>query len=211
MVLATGSRSSLFAVAATLLVLVALRPTFDRPLGPESATTVRVLALIGVLVGAVLPFMSFDATSFTGRVGLWELAKQQLAESPWVGLGGKAWSANLDSGLITADQAYAVHNQWLDVGYATGMLGVALFLILWIVAVRSGGSPTSALGLVILIPVIYLGVFERPITFTSLDVFTWIFPALFLALPVLARSATGGRLASAEPLHMSRPSPSVTR
>ena len=183
MVVATGSRSGLFAAVVTVAVLLLTRPRLTRALQPGAAMCVRLVALGGTMVGVALPLMAFEPGTFTGRAGLWELARQQLSQSIWWGLGGKAWSANVNSGLITADQAYSVHNQWLEAGYTGGVVGFALLVLLAAVMAATGRSERPALSLVVLLPVIVLGIFERPLAFTSLDVFTWIFPAVFLALP----------------------------
>jgi O-Antigen ligase len=183
MVVATGSRSSLLAAGVVIVVLFFVRPNLSSPLMVGRSRLICSVSCGGILAGLSMPFLGWNADAFTGRAGLWELARQQLGGSPWIGLGGKAWAANVDVGLISADQSYAVHNQWLDVAYSTGALGLAVFVVLGVVLVRSGGRGQAGLSLVLLMPVAFLGILERPLTLTSLDVFTWILPALVLAMP----------------------------
>jgi hypothetical protein len=183
-IVATGSRTSMFATGATLLVFLVIWPLWQRR--PPVARTVGALAVL-VLTGAALLAPLLLATSdihrFTGRGRLWQLALTQLEGSKIVGLGGPGWAQLQETtGQIGDEATYSPHNQWLDAAYAGGVLATVLLAVFLIVVYRSGRERDQLSVVVVLIAVMAIGITERAWSFASPD---WMFWS------VLAASLTG--------------------
>lgn len=175
----TGSRTSLFALGALLLVLLLVRP------GSEPTPTRRVAARcaigVGIALSAVVPFTPWvDAESFSLRGHLWEIATAAWADSPWFGYGAGGWGKlYTERGLIEAGAIYSPHNQWLEVTFAGGLVGITLFAWWLITAVRAGRSNIQRTAL-ILVPALVVGITERPWSFGLPDWLTWALLAVCL-------------------------------
>ncbi|QZY28787.1 O-antigen ligase family protein [Nocardioides coralli] len=177
----TGSRTSLIAVAVTILAIAVYRPTAGAR--PESRDT---LARLGIALAAAITFLlprigDIEASAFSLRGYLWQLAHTRMAEdSPWLGFGAAAWSRlATDTGEISEGAIYSPHNQWLELQYALGWLGV-LLLAWWLIAlVRENRTQVRQLA-VVLIPSLTIGATERAWSFGSPDWLTWALVALLL-------------------------------
>lgn len=176
----TGSRTSLVAVAVTLLAVLVFRPTAGPR--PRSRDTVARTAIVcTAAVAFLLPRYTVDNQAFSLRGYLWDLAQARVGEeSPWFGLGSQAWShLATDTSLIHAGAIYSPHNQWLELQYALGWLGVVL-LVVWLVAlVRENRDDVRQLA-VVLIPALVIGATERAWSFGLPDWLVWALVALIL-------------------------------
>jgi hypothetical protein len=178
----TGSRTGQIAAAAALLALIILRPnTAENASAVPVRQTTSILAVVGVaMVGAVLPLIAWmGAGDFGDRVGFWRLAFDGISESPLLGHGGTAWPRLYEIGQIPIAGSYSPHNQWLDVAYASGFLGLALFVGLLGHLILRTSYPVST-SAAILIPVLAMSGLERPWSFAINDSTTFTLLAALL-------------------------------
>ena len=125
------------AIVVTLLMIVL------RLLSRFQAEDRRTLFVIGVLLtpvcawilwavsGTLLSMLGRDAT-FTGRTGIWETAVAGIAARPALGYGYQAFWIALYGGPVGTH----AHNGFLQLGLDLGLIGVALFLLSLLMAIR---------------------------------------------------------------------------
>ncbi len=201
MVVISGGRTAAVAILAGLVVLVAFTHAAERrmdqletprheaaphdaaPAQPGSrasaAAAGTVLAL--ALAAAVLPYLTNDPLAFTRRGLLWLIARQRLAGHELAGLGSPAWTSLADNGLISQTSSYSVHNQFLDVLWLSGLLGLTVFVALLLSVVRRD----VVIGAVLLSPVLLLGITERPWSTAHFDSTSFAYLATLLAIPAV--------------------------
>jgi hypothetical protein len=193
--LLTGSRSGMTAAAVTFLALILLRPNIRQPTAAPIRSGILGVGLAGLfLVGSVLPFLTNDPTAFHARASLWLIVRNALSnpDNLLYGTGTLGWQHVRDSGLIDVNASYSVHNQWLQVLYSTGLIGLALFLAaLGILLWQARPNYLLVVGCV-LVPVFVLGVSERPWPTDTCDWLNWAIPAVLLCYPVVRRSPSDG-------------------
>ena len=133
----TGSRTSQLAAAAAIVVLPMLRPVLRddpdtlQPAGRRGQRDLAVAAVvIAALAGLVLPLLPLAPAALSGRAYFWQLAWAGIAHSPLIGYGSTAWANPYVVQLIPIAGTYSVHNQWLDVTYAAGLIGLVLLISL---------------------------------------------------------------------------------
>lgn len=96
------------------------------------------------LTTAVSEFESYltsktQGNSVGARLAMWEFAYKDIAYAPLIGRGVEGWKQNRDAGIKSGAldpfmQNFShLHNEFLDVAYKTGLLGLALLLILYCV------------------------------------------------------------------------------
>jgi O-Antigen ligase len=192
-VLLTGSRSGALSSLVTFALLLVVRPDVRQP----SFSWPRAVPLYGVLgaaaaVGVALPLTADDPTSYTGRAYLWGIARSLLADgqSLLLGRGALGWEKVRDAGLIDFSAVYSVHNQWLQVLFSTGLVGVVVLLAgLVLLVVQAGRRYALVVGCV-LVPVFCLATTERPWSIDIVDWLLWALPGALLCYP-LARARDG--------------------
>ncbi|TFC34185.1 O-antigen ligase domain-containing protein [Cryobacterium sp. MDB1-18-2] len=185
----SGSRTAL-QVALIVTILVLVTGMSSTSMGGIWRRFVTIgTASVGLALGIVLPYLPLNPTDFTNRAYLWKLASAQLEDSQLFGFGALIWGNQVAVGTISRDEAYSVHNQWLDIRYTTGALGIALFIILIVIALRQADKWTAPQTALLFIPVIYSGLLERTWAFGLLDVFGWMAAATLLALEPAAEPA----------------------
>lgn len=190
MVTLTGSRTGLVAGGITLLALLVIRPDARRPNPAPGRSLLLALGLIVVIgVGAVVPLVVSNPEAFTGRGALWRLARSELAHPGNLlhGTGVFGWDHVRETGQIDASEVYSVHNQWLQVTYSTGLIGLAFFavavgMLLW----QARGTYFTVVGCV-LVPFVVLSITERPWTLDTADTLTWAVVGALLCYPAAAR------------------------
>jgi O-Antigen ligase len=204
----TGSRTSLAAAGTVYAVAFVVRVDGSKPSSFMKGFVAQACTWLGIGIAFVLPHIGQSDASFTNRGYLWKLAIAQVKASPWLGLGGKEWETNTIYGAITNSSAYSVHNQWLDMLYTVGRIGLLLFVILVVVLIASAPRKHRDVAALLLLPMAFAGILERPWTFSSLDVFTWIFPAVALSIPSrrISEPQEGGGNHAAESVSQSLPS-----
>lgn len=186
LVLLTGSRSGSLAALVTLMVLVVVRPDLRSPHFSRPRAAVLCLVVGGaVTAGLLLPLLVRDPSAFTSRGYLWTVARQQLADpvSFLIGRGAFGWQHVRESGLIDFSAVYSVHNQWLDIAYKAGAVGLSLALgALVLLVVQAGRRYALVIGAV-LVPVACLAATERPWAIDYADWLVWALPATLLCFP----------------------------
>jgi len=194
LILMTGSRSGMTAGAVTFLALILLRPNIRQASAARIRTRLTYFGLASLLVvGFVMPFLATDPNAYHGRAGLWLMVRARLADPDTLlyGAGMLGWQHVRDSGLIDVNASYSVHNQWLQVLFTTGLLGLLLFLAALGVLVWQARPHYSLVLGCVLTPVFVLALTEQPWPLDSSDWLTWSIPAALLCYP-------GARRRSAE-------------
>ncbi|MGH3519309.1 MAG: O-antigen ligase family protein, partial [Haloechinothrix sp.] len=192
-VFATGSRLSEMAAAAALVSLMVLRPSLaqdgqavDRPRADARAGR-NGLALLGVCgaaaAGFLLPLLARSPDALSYRAYFWSIGLGELARSPIYGFGAKSWEGLYQTGRIPLAFSYSPHNQWLDLAYAGGIIGVGLFLALIAGILLLGGRANFLAACCVLIPVLVASTLERPWSFGISDWLSFTLVAATL-LPV---------------------------
>ncbi len=118
----------------------------------------RVLTTLGVAVGLVSGTMILivltnrDAflnllgrdSNLTGRTGVWELVFQSITEKPFLGYGFSAfWQVSYQSKRIDQLLNWTVpssHNTYIDIALQVGVLGLGLFLVSYLTAIKRAVS-----------------------------------------------------------------------
>ena len=205
----TGSRMGEVTAGLTLAMLFALRPHFSdessatHPVGSSAASSTTksgtkgtpvgrpALALLGIsasaFVGVILPFLELDPNSFGQRAYFWELARRQISASPVFGFGARAWNHLYQVSEIPIALTYSLHNEWLDVLYAGGLVGVALFAVLLVCILVRAGRDNFVVASCLVFPVLVASALERPWSFGISD---WLSFALLATLLGPAKAVT---------------------
>ena len=199
LIMMSGSRSGALAGLITFVFLILLRPNIRRPVVTPIRSRLLYLGLAAAfIVGMVIPFLTHEATAYTGRGYIWSSALQVLSDPAalWYGTGELGLEHMLEAGTIQY-VVYSVHNQWLQVLFATGLIGFVLFvaalaLMLW----NARGAYTLVVGSVLL-PVFVLSVTERPWPIDTVDWAAWVIPAALLSYPAIRG---GGEPSEAKPI-----------
>lgn len=78
-----------------------------------------------------------QASSVGARLAMWAFASKDIADAPLIGQGAEGWKRNRDAGIQAAvldpfvkDFSH-LHNEFLDVAYKTGLIGLAILLALY--------------------------------------------------------------------------------
>ncbi|MEU1852539.1 O-antigen ligase family protein [Streptomyces sp. NPDC019990] len=198
MAVATGSFLATLTALAAVALLALLRPRL--PGRPDTApdTSVapgRCLVTGAVMAGAataglLVPFHPERFGDFGLRAAIWKLAEEEWRSSPLLGYGSKAWPAKYHSGEIPAAVSPSLHNQWIDVLYAGGVVGLLLFTLLLAYVLFRGGARGFPAAACVLLPVLLASVLERPWSFGLSNSLTFALVAAVL-LPVQAPAQAG--------------------
>jgi O-antigen ligase len=128
MAMATGSRTATVTAAIALLALLVVRPELRALRRGIVPPVVASLLLAGALVVSIyVPQRNWDPTALTDRPALWEVASNYIDDSPWFGYGPERWAKLADSSEIPRATERSAHNQWMDVAFVAGFVGIALF------------------------------------------------------------------------------------
>jgi putative inorganic carbon (HCO3(-)) transporter len=143
---ATASRGGIVAMAATAVVAVVIAGRWRRQIAMAGA--VGALLVVGwFTLLAPTSAREHISTTQTPRTTLWTVAGRAIAANPVVGVGNDNFSVSaknylLQPGVTTrADQVVVkqdvAHNIYLEVWADTGVVGLALFLAVVLVPLRS--------------------------------------------------------------------------
>lgn len=97
--------------------------------------SIIAVAFIGISAENVIVDLTGKDLTFTGRVGLWDMATTRIMEKPLLGYGyGAFWLGEIgESGKINAllELTYdTAHNGYLDLALDLGIIGLLLYLII---------------------------------------------------------------------------------
>jgi hypothetical protein len=176
-----GSRTALQAAVVIAAVMVLTGIAVGAKAGGWAKFVVYGTAFAGITLGTLLPYLPLEPSLFTNRVFLWQKSRQQLIGNEFIGFGALEWGNQVDYGGLTRDQAYSVHNQWLDIRYTAGALGLAVLILMLSLALTKMARGYGAIALLLLLPVIFTGIFERTWAFGLLDVWGWMCAATLLS------------------------------
>jgi exopolysaccharide production protein ExoQ len=158
------------ALVATIVLLLLLRffRTLRRSAGAATVAAIVFLLLTGVPAvwiaseaDTVLGAMGRDAT-LTGRTVLWTFVIESIRQRPWLGYGFSAfWTSSNDASRAIIDaihwQSPHAHNGFLDLTLQLGAIGLAVFLVGYVIAVlRAIKAIRSAEGVCALWPIVFL-------------------------------------------------------
>jgi hypothetical protein len=171
--LATGSRSGQLAAVAALggsLLLV----TKGRSRWVLMAHGLAwIVAGVGAVACLAPLFIEVSDQSFTARGELWRIARHRIPDSWLWGHGSLGWRTIYESeGLFADSSTYSPHNQVLDVAFTIGLLGLALMICI-IVMTLVQAKTSRPFAIAILIGAVWLGILERPWSFSGLDWLSW--------------------------------------
>ncbi|MDX3451816.1 hypothetical protein PV396_07620 [Streptomyces sp. ME02-8801-2C] len=181
--------------AVVLLMLLRPRLPDEEAGGAEGATPGRSLLAVSVLaavtaVGFVVPLRHASFGDLGLRAAIWDLAKEEWTGSQLLGYGGKAWSGKYNQGEIPAAVSPSLHNQWIDVLYAGGIIGLVLYAALLAYLLLRGGARGFPAVACVLLPVLLASVLERPWSFSISNSTTFALVAATL-MPVGVRFRGG--------------------
>ena len=206
MAVATTSRTAIFAAAITVMALFILRPRVDDDRGALGREAIAGLILAGAVFASVFVLLHhWDPSALTGRAYLWSVASEHVQESPWVGHGPQTWATLYQSSSeIPRATQDSTHNQWMDVLFVTGWVGIALLVGLALVTILSSGSARAGV-LLTLAAIFMIGTTERAWSVGAIDLISFSLVALILtgpsARPRTPEATTGERQApSHDPL-----------
>lgn len=181
--IASGSRTAAVAILFTLALIIlrslVLR-TGRRWWGPASVS-VAAASLAGSIA---LPLLRLPEDSFTGRVALWNFAFSVVEDSFLVGNGPDLWASFRGGGVVTRASEYSTHNQFVEVIFVAGVIGLAAMLLITWNIMRSNRSRWGQLA-ILTVPILYCGIAERPWSMGPADWLSWsILVVLATAFPV---------------------------
>lgn len=183
-----GSRTSLVACGAFLLLLLALR------FRATAHTAAHAALGVGVIVSLTLPWLSFiEPDTFSLRGTVWALARQRVQDAWLLGYGADDWPKLVEQGYIPSGAVYSPHNQWLEVAYAAGLVGVVVFTFWLRAIIRAGAADDIRRTAVLLFPALVVGTTERAWSFGLPDWLTWALVAICLASPQKEEGGDGLR------------------
>jgi O-antigen ligase len=209
MAFATGSRGAMLGVVIVIGALLVVRPRLDA----DRRTPVRAAAAGLLLTAVLLPSAYVVAHDWTSssyslddRPSLWRVASEYTEDAPVFGYGPDRWG-NLytQTGEIPLAAQHSTHNQFVDVLFTAGWVGVALLAAIVVAMLWSAGYARPAV-LVVLATVFLIGIAERAWQIGAADFASFSLIALILLGPtrVAAREAP----ATEQPAR-ARPRPAV--
>lgn len=131
----------------------------------------------------VVPLLTKDPTSFTGRGGLWHVALEQWSRSPIFGAGSTAWLEQYERGHFDGPGSYSPHNAWVDALLASGLVGCLLLGASVLLSAREAVRGSGAILACLLTPVMIVGITEQPVSFYGLAGGAFLLPAILLTPP----------------------------
>jgi hypothetical protein len=133
----------------------------------------------GAAVGAVIPLVA-PVNSLSERPLLWQLASGARGVTIAFGHGWDSLRIFFTAtGGIAGASSYSLHNQILDVYYVAGIFGVSAFAVLACVLLRRTLRTDPAAGLC-LVTAAWIGILERPWSFTTIDWLSWSLVAMLM-------------------------------
>lgn len=159
----SGSRSALLSIFVALIAFRVSR-----------LSLAKIVALATLLV-SFFPFLGLIPSRVdVGRYQIWEAVRSINSDQTiWFGYGLDGWTSSAVSSGRFQGNAFHAHNQWLDVLFIHGWIGVTLFLGCFCALVLKADKRQTVL-------IAFLAsnfIFEVPISFTSIDyrslIFVW--------------------------------------
>lgn len=181
MAIATGSRTASLAAVITVVALLIVRPRIDADRRTLGRAAIAGLVLAGAVFSSVYVLrQDYDPSALTNRPSLWRVASEYVQESPWFGYGPEKWaSLYRESSLIPQAAQDSVHNQWMDVLFRAGWIGVALLVSMVLATLLSSRRARPGVMLT-LATIAMVGITERAWSVGTFDLFSFSLVALIL-------------------------------
>jgi O-antigen ligase len=140
MAIATGSQTATVAVSISVAALLVLRPDLERDRPAAGRAAIAGLGLAGALFSSVYVLRrDWEPSALTERPILWNVASDYVERSPWFGYGPHRWELLVASGEIPRAAERSAHNQWMDVLFGAGWVGLALLVGVLVATVSAAG------------------------------------------------------------------------
>jgi O-antigen ligase len=200
-ILWSGSRSSIAATVAVLIVIAVIRGA------PRGKGVAAVLLAMAASLCVALPFVGERSPSlFSGRGRIWHLALEAWMRRPWTGWGSdwflREAGMRTELGARSAYTLFHAHNQFLHLlvtgGVVTALAVTIMMLIVCRAAVRLHGQE-QAVAIGYLVAFFISGSLELNLGFVDRYQF-WVTSLVPLVLIAVAGSA---RRSGARPVHRS--------
>ncbi|MFE7856664.1 hypothetical protein [Streptomyces sp. NPDC057403] len=196
---ATGSTLASVSAVVVLAFLFVMAPRLpdERASGPvHSLRPLLALLTLGAAaaVGLAAPFHHPGVETLGDRATIWDMARGELRQSVLIGFGGKTWSAKYRISEIPAAVSPSLHNEWIDLLYAGGLVGLGLFLLLLARLLLGDGAAGIPVAASVLLPVLLTSILERPWAFAFSNSLSFCLIVALLT-PVGRASARGSRAA----------------
>jgi O-antigen ligase len=147
MVVATGSKTSTTAAVIAITVLFVVRPRLDATASTPRAFLAGLMLFVAVVGSVALAQYHWPPHALDDRGQLWSVARHYTSRSPWIGYGPDRWSQLYQSGEIPLSGQRSAHNQWMDILFAAGALGVILFVAMVAAMLSSAGRARPAVAI----------------------------------------------------------------
>ena len=175
-----GSRNAMIGIICALFFFAMskfLKKENFRKIGKlEFPWILRILtacALSASMYKIIQAINLLDPALFTGRAGVWQSTLALASNSPLLGLGWDFESRAISSNLLNA-WALSAHNNFLEIAFCTGYLGLFLFLLLYSkVIINFSKLPTLEKLLIIYVTI--SGLVEYTIKFTYPSITSYLF------------------------------------
>lgn len=145
-----------------------------------------------------------QATSVGARLAMWQFAVKDMVDAPWIGQGAQEWLRKRDKAIEDKrldpfiQNFNQLHNEYLDVAYKTGLLGLLALLVLYAVPMLwffkpylygySANTKALAMGGMVL-PMMYMD-FGLTQAFLSHNSGRMVFVSLLMCLGALVLNAS---------------------
>lgn len=178
LVLASGSRSAIFALVTFLFAAVVSAGQARL----WKAATMGSVLLIMTAWGVAVPFTDLRPDEYSERGYVWSVALDGILRAPLFGQGPNSWQSLQASGTINPSAAYSAHNLWLDTLYIGGIVGLLLLLLgFWLLLRRCSRRADFLRLATVLTPVLATASLERPISMTTANWLLFVLPGIALS------------------------------
>jgi O-antigen ligase len=202
MAVATGSQTATVAALISVAALLVVRPDLTRDRPAAGTTAIAALVLAGALLSSVYVLRhDWEPSALTERPILWNVASDYVERSPWFGYGPHRWELLAAVGEIPRAAERSAHNQWMDVLFGAGWVGLALLVGVLVATVSSAGHGRAGV-LLAAATTTMIGTTEGIWSIGFIDFLSFSFVALILTgqpqgVPRLAPRRARARLAHA--------------
>jgi hypothetical protein len=192
MVVATGSKTSTTAAVAAITVLFLVRPRLDATAPTPRAFLAGLMLFLAIVGSVALAQYHWAPHALDDRGELWSVARHYISRSPWIGYGPDRWSHLYQSGEIFLAGQRSAQNQWMDILFAGGALGITLFVAMMAAMLLCAGRAWPAVAIT-LATLLILGAGEGIWLIGTVDLMSFTLLAVILTGATARRQALPAR------------------
>jgi len=153
----SGGRTGLLSLIFVIVCVIISKRSMD-----QSRRKFIYFGLIPALFLSFFPvILKHSASAFTGRGYLWEIAKNEITENPYLGVGPSFWVRLSET--TSSISFYSAHNIWLELAVSTGLISASLFFIGYVSILFTVLPQRVAFTTPIIIAFLVCGAFEAPV------------------------------------------------